>query len=191
MTIHAHPLEIIWLIVSTIGLIASASSFYAAKRDWANILRHANGSKHAVTRAIQISSLITLVVHLTLFGMAIAACSLYPPPPAPSSQSLMFMSGAIAISAILAGNAVYGRVVRALLASGYYDRKVIGWRRAGDPAPPAVPLPAAAVEPPIVTIAVPTTVDLQVVQSPKPAEKPTGTDIGSVIASGEGRRGTE
>lgn len=125
---HAHPLEYIWLIVTTTGCLVAWSSERAAERDWHSMLAVSNGNKHALVKAIKTSAIWMLGIHALLWAMSLVAFTMSPPPPTPSTQGLIVIGGATLVSAALTGYSIYGRVVRTLLAGGFYERH----RRAGD-----------------------------------------------------------
>ena len=135
--IHDHWIEYVWVSFTIVDVIASTSSWLAARADWRRamdekrrlIAKHAHdrlitrASAWAVTRAILTSALGNLCVALMLFAAAVFSLFLPPPPPDYGivRQSLVVISLLIVVTALNTVIAVYGRVLRYRLSVGFYE----------------------------------------------------------------------
>jgi hypothetical protein len=136
---HDHWIEWVWLLLTLVDITASTSSWRAAKRDWSRAKNEKDRliqkkafeealireSKWAVTRAISISGLGNVVVALMLLSAAIIAIFLPPPPPVYTliRQSLWIVLFLIAVTIGNTSLAIFGRMVRYRLSTGFYERE--------------------------------------------------------------------
>lgn len=135
--IHDHWIEYLWVAFTIVDVVASGSSWHAARSDWRQaraekkklIAKHAAASlvarapAWAVTHAILTSALGNLCVAVMLCMAAVFSLFLPPPPPdyGVVRQSLVVITLLIVVTALNTIIAVYGRILRYRLSVGFYE----------------------------------------------------------------------
>lgn len=133
---YDHPIEWIWLMTAAVDVWVSLSSWRAAHQDWRRAKRERDAldpavprvgrvSRDAVTYAIEVSACLNAILAILLFVAASVSLFLPPPPPdyTAARQSLWIVLVLIGVSGLNAVIAIYGRLVRYRLSSGYFERQ--------------------------------------------------------------------
>jgi hypothetical protein len=94
---NTHPIEFVWLIVTTFGVLYSILNMFSARAE------HKIDPTSWLGQIIYLSARLTVAVHVTIFGAAVAALFLAPPPPDYLDvwQSIVNVFAWIAVSAQL------------------------------------------------------------------------------------------